>query len=39
MSPIVAIILLAVFLLIMIGAIAAVASSLGKRHKHGKNKR
>ena len=31
-SPIIAFILLGIFVLILVGAIAAVASSLGKRH-------
>lgn len=35
MSPIVAFILLGIFVLILFGAVAAVASSLGKRHPHG----
>jgi hypothetical protein len=35
MSPVVAVFLLVVFALIMIGAVMAVASSLGKRHGHG----
>ena len=34
MSPIAAFLLLGIFLLILLGAVAAVASSLGKRHGH-----
>lgn len=35
MSPIVAFIVLGIFVLILLGAVAAVVSSLGKRHAHG----
>ncbi len=35
MHPVVAFILLAIFVLIVVGAVMGVASSLGKRHAHG----
>tara|TARA_Y100001933_G_scaffold234190_1_gene254305 strand:+ start:112 stop:246 length:135 start_codon:yes stop_codon:yes gene_type:complete len=35
MSPFIAVVLLVIFALIMVGAVVAVASSLGKRHAHG----
>ena len=35
MNPVLAVVLLVVFALIMVGAVVAVASSLGNRHPHG----
>ena len=35
MNPVLAIFLLVIFALIMVAAVVAVASSLGKRHPHG----